>query len=198
MTMTDVKPSILTAAFADWQALQSALETLAPQLGTYWAILESPFDITFEQNRLKYPESAEYTNRGRVFGKDAEIRFRRDTSLPGAEYQAVIITDADADAKFANLTLSGTNWQPYEPEETEGWTKSDFQQALWGSPLEKENVWYTSRIPRKLEYPDITPAKDTFPALTCVSYKLWGRIEYYRFTGVVTLPIQRETVTNES
>lgn len=105
---------------------------------------------------------------GRIFGKDAELHFRR---ISDTIFRTVVISERELS------TLDGV-----ETKDLESSCKSYY---LWGEKLKNEKAWFETRIPRLLPYPLDNPKE--LVKLKTVEYKNSenGLIEFIRFQGIV-------------
>lgn len=185
-------PYLANAAVADWQSVQNLLlQVIAGAGSPSWAILESLFEIklsyatTTQPTEIVKPSTGQ-VQRGRVFWKGGEVRFRYDGSLPQNPYRLVLISEVDASSKLESFTtqvVSGTPWERVE-----------FQHILWGEPLKEERAkeeWFVTRIPTRLKYSGITWAEKHLAVVCGYEYKLNGETRYYRFSHLDTIKDNR-------
>jgi hypothetical protein len=154
--------------------------------GSYWAILENTFELALYHNEIKALPLGKFADRGRLFWDKAEIRFRRDSSLPHHPYRLVVVAD-QLPKELPPLFKDTSSDLPDEEWDQPG----DFERVLWGDPLDTK--WFTSRIPRHLEYPGLSPKEGYVPVVQGVEYRRLGKLELYRFKELSNTPIQYRT-----
>ena len=105
---------------------------------------------------------------GRIFGKDAELRFRR---ISDTIFRTVVISEREL-----------SNLEGVETKDLESSCKSYY---LWGEQLDEKKTWFEARIPRLLHYPLDNPKE--LVKLKTVEYKNResGFIEFTRFQEIV-------------
>ncbi|MEI7556676.1 hypothetical protein [Candidatus Chlorohelix sp.] len=130
MSNNTARPYVATAAVNDSADLLILLNKIVAQIEeSYWAALESSFEICLEKGKLQLPKNATLT-RGRLFWDAAEVRFRYDGSLPNKSYRLTLVADTPLLQIISEFTdISGTlpqdNWQ----------VPVRFERLLWGKPL---------------------------------------------------------------
>ncbi len=200
MAQATQAPYVATATSSSWVDTYNLLQKATNACGLFWSIMETPFEIALTKDSvcglaltpdtLKVPENGGQIIRGRVFGDKGEIRIRYDSLH--TVYTLVLVSDSSTPWQVEGFSPARRHDTDESEEDRlyweEGWEMSNsLQTILWGEPWkEKENQWFTSRIPAQLVYPGLTQVKDALPLVKITEYIHWGQLEFYRFEALAT------------
>lgn len=142
-------------------------EELSKNIQFQYQIIVTFGDCNFERFDVSKISGVDKIVSGRIFGKDAELHFRR---ISDTTFRTVVISES---------VLS--NLEGVETKDLESSCKSYY---LWGEQLDKKKAWFEARIPRLLPYPLDNPKK--FVKLKTIEYKNSenGLIEFIRFQDI--------------
>lgn len=152
----------------DERELRERVEEKSENIAFQYQIIVTFGGCNFEKFDIKKIGDFDKIVSGRIFGKDAELRFRR---ISDTIFRTVVISERE----LSNL----------DGVETKDLERSDEKSYyLWGEKLD-EKTWFEARIPRLLPYPLDNP-KDLVKLKT-VEYKNKenGLIEFVRFQEIV-------------
>lgn len=147
--------------------LKEMVEKVSENIPFQYQIIMTFGDCKFEKFDIRTITDFDKIVSGRIFGADAELRFRR---MSDTRFRTVVISER------ALSTLDGV-----ETKDLESSCKSYY---LWGEKL-GERTWFEARIPRLLPYPLDNPKE--LVKLKTVEYKNRERgfIEFIRFQDIV-------------
>lgn len=148
--------------------LGEMVEELSNNIAFQYQIIVTFGDCKFEKFDIRTISDFDKIVSGRIFGADAELRFRR---ISDTIFRTVVISERE----LSNL----------DGVETKDLEKSDKSYYLWGEKLKNEKAWFETRIPRLLPYPLDNPKE--LVKLKTVEYKNRenGLIEFIRFQEIV-------------
>ncbi len=151
----------------DGRELREMVEELSETIPFQYQIIVTFGDCNFEKFDVRKIPDFDKIVSGRIFGKDAELHFRR---ISDTIFRTVVISESELSK------LDGV-----ETKDLESPSKSYY---LWGEQLDEKTTWFEARIPRLLPYPLDNPKK--LVKLKTIEYKNKesGLIEFIRFQDI--------------
>jgi len=135
-----------------------------------FAFLTNPYDAKIEFYRNV--DQLEGWTKGRIFGSDAELRWRRVGNL----LHVVFLTDGDEVPECFTCPVPN----PLENLECDDSDK----RYLWGSQRNPDGTWEEERIARTLRYPVKNSGK--VPKLVICKYHDRGIVKFRRYKEVIS------------
>lgn len=149
--------------------LREMVEVLFGNIAFQYQIIVTFGDCNFENFDVRKIPDFDKIVSGRIFGADAELRFRRMSDII---FRTVVISECEL-----------SNLDGVETKDLESSNEKSYY--LWGEMLKNERTWFEARIPRLLPYP-LDNSKELVKLKT-VEYKNKesGLIEFIRFQEIV-------------
>lgn len=148
--------------------LRGMVEKLSENIVFQYQIIVTFGDCNFKKFDIRKITDIDKIVSGRIFDKDAELRFRR---ISNTIFRTVVISESDLSNILDNV-------------ETKALESSCKSYYLWGEQLDEKKTWFEARIPRLLHYPLDDPKK--FVKLKTIEYKNRenGLLEFIRFQDI--------------